>query len=71
MEQSIDKIKETFIKDKIDLVVGGELITFLKFSDNMALLANSENDLDNALVEMVRCFQNNRLKINWNKIKVI
>lgn len=71
MEQSIDEIKETFIKDKIDLVVGGELITFLKFSDNMALLANSENDLDNALVEMVRCFQNNRLKINWNKIKVM
>lgn len=50
----------------------GELISFLKFTDGIALIgASSENDLKRMLEEMVRYFQNYHLKINWNKTKVM
>lgn len=34
VQQSIDEIKETLIRDKIGAIVGGELVSFLKFTDD-------------------------------------
>jgi len=71
VEQSINEIKETLNRDKIGVIVGEEVISFLTFADDIALLSNSEIDLKRMLVEIARCFQNDHLKINWNKIKVM
>jgi len=43
--------------------VGGEIISFLRFADDIALLANNEHDLERALEKMMRCFQKYRLII--------
>jgi len=67
----MNEIKETFTREKIGVIVGGELISFLRFTDNIALVASSENDLKRTLEEIARCFQNYHLKINWNKTKVM
>jgi len=48
--------------------VGGEIISFLRFADDIALLANNEHDLGSALEEMARCFHKYQLIINWQKI---
>ncbi|XP_025425942.1 uncharacterized protein LOC112694624 [Sipha flava] len=58
-------------KEKIGVIVGGELVSFLRFADDIALVASSENDLKRALEEIARCFHNYHLQINWNKTKVI
>jgi len=71
VEQSIKEIKETLNRDKISLRVGGGVISFLRFSNNIALLAISEIDLKRALVEIAKCFQKDHLEINWNKTKVM
>jgi hypothetical protein len=67
VEQAINEIKETFTRDKIGVIVGGELISFLRFADDIALVTSSENDLKRSLKKIARCFQNYHLKINWNK----
>ncbi|KAL4107862.1 hypothetical protein QTP88_018144 [Uroleucon formosanum] len=54
VEQAINEIKETFTRDKIGVIVGGELISFLRFADDIALVASSENDLNRALEEIAR-----------------
>jgi len=71
VEQSANEIKETLNRDKIDVIIGGEVISCLRFADDIALLANSEIDLKRALVEIAICFQKDHLKINWNKTKVM
>ena len=70
-EQYINEIKETITGNKIGVIVKGELISFLRFADDMTLVASSENDLKRALKEKARFFQNYHLKINWNKTKVM
>ncbi|KAL4149828.1 hypothetical protein QTP88_003684 [Uroleucon formosanum] len=71
VEQSINEIKETFTRDQIEVTVGGELISFLRFADDIALVANSEIDLKRALEKIAKGFQNYHLKINWNKTKIM
>jgi len=56
VEQPIKEIRETLLSYKIGIKVGGELISFLRFDDDIALLANNEHDLERALEEMARCF---------------
>jgi len=51
--------------------VGGEIISFLRFIDDIVLLANNEHDLERALEGMARCFQKYYLIINWQKTKVM
>lgn len=51
--------------------MGGEIISFLRFADDIALLADNEHDLERALEEMSRCFQKYQLIINWQKTKVM
>jgi hypothetical protein len=46
--------------------VSGE-ISFLRFADDIALLANNKHDLEKVLEEMTRCFQKYHLMINWQK----
>lgn len=45
VKQSYNKIKETLARDKIGLIIGGELISFLRFADNVALFASTENSV--------------------------
>jgi len=71
VEQPIKEIRETLLRNKIGIKVGGEIISFLRFADDIALLANNEHDLERALEEMARCFQKYQLIINWQKTKVI
>lgn len=71
VEQAINEIKETFIRGKIGVIVGGELVSFLRLADDIALIASNESDLKRALEEIARYFQNYQLKINWNKTKVM
>jgi len=65
-QYSINEIKETFTRDKIEVIVGEEFISFLRFADDIALVASSENYLKRVLEEITRCFQIYHLKINWN-----
>jgi hypothetical protein len=71
VKKPINEIKETLTREKIGVIVGGELVSFLRFADDIALVASSENDLKRALEEIARCFHNYHLQINWNKTKVI
>jgi len=47
--------------------MGGEIISLLRFADDISFLANNELDLERALEEMSRCFQKYQLIINWQK----
>ena len=71
VEQPIKEIRETLLRNKIGIKVGGEIISFLRFADDIALLANNEHDLKRALEEMARCFHKYHLIINWQKTKVM
>jgi hypothetical protein len=51
--------------------VGGEIISFLRFADDIVLLANNEHDLERTLEEIARCFQKYQMIINWQKTKVM
>jgi hypothetical protein len=44
--------------------MGGEIISFLRFADDIALLTNNEYDLEKALEEITRYFQKYHLIIN-------
>jgi hypothetical protein len=41
--------------------MGGEIISFLRFADDITLLTNNEHDLEKALEEIMRCY---KMKIN-------
>jgi len=56
---------------KIGIKVGGEIISFFRFADDIALLANNEHDLERSLEEVARCFQKYQLISNWRKSKVM
>lgn len=57
-------MKKKTLGDNIGVTVKEELISFLRFADNIALFTNSVNDLEKELLEIARCFQNYHLKIN-------
>jgi hypothetical protein len=42
-------------------------MSFLRFSNENALLTNNEHDLEKALEEMMRYFRKYHLIINWQK----
>jgi len=46
VEQPIKEIRETFLRNKKDIKVGEKIISFLRFADDIALLANNEHDLE-------------------------
>lgn len=46
VEQSIKEIRETFLRNKKGIKVGKEIISFLRFTEDIALLANNEHDLE-------------------------
>ncbi|VVC29974.1 Endonuclease/exonuclease/phosphatase,Reverse transcriptase domain [Cinara cedri] len=71
VKQPIKEIRETLFRNKIGIKVGREIISFLRFADDIALLATNEHDLERALEEMSRCFQKYQLIINWQKTKVM
>ncbi|KAL4091332.1 hypothetical protein QTP88_026035 [Uroleucon formosanum] len=48
-EQPIKEIRETLLRNKIGIKVSGEIISFLRFADDMALLANNEHNLEKTL----------------------
>jgi ribosome-interacting GTPase 1 len=51
-------------KTKIGVLVGEELVSFIRFANDIALVASSENDLKRVLEEIAKCFHNNHIKIN-------
>lgn len=48
------KIRETLLNRKISIKVGEEIISFIKFADDIALIASDDDDLEKALEEMAR-----------------
>jgi hypothetical protein len=64
IEQPIKEIREELHRNNIDIKVGGEIISFLRFADDIAQLTNDEHDLEKALEEMTRYFQKYHLIIN-------
>lgn len=71
MESSqIKEIGETLIRNKVGIKMGRELISSLRFADDIALLTNNEHDLERTLKEMTSCFQKYNLIINWQKLKL-
>jgi hypothetical protein len=71
IEQSIKEIRETLHRNNIGIKVGGEIISFLRFANDISLLTNNEHGLKKALNEMTICFQKYHLIINWQKTKVM
>jgi ribosome-interacting GTPase 1 len=47
------------------------IISVIRFSDDIVLLAINEHDLEKTLVEMGRCFEKYNLIINRRKTKVM
>jgi competence protein ComGF len=61
IEQRIKEIRDTLHRNKICIKVGGEIISFLRFTNDIALLTNNEYNLEKALEEMMECY---KMKIN-------
>lgn len=67
IEQFINVLKETFIRNKIGIVVEGVLVSFLfRFLDIIGLLAISVNYLKKAPKDMTDYFQNFTIKMEEN-----
>jgi uncharacterized protein YabN with tetrapyrrole methylase and pyrophosphatase domain len=64
IEQPIEEIRKGMHRNKICINVGDQIISFLRFADDMALLTNNEHDLEKALEKMTRYFQKYHLIIN-------
>lgn len=71
VEQSIQKIKEKFNRQKVGVTVGEELIQTFRFAEDIASITKSEKEMKMALEEMQESFEEFDLKINWRKTKVI
>ena len=66
-EEAINKIK---VK-KIGVKVQGKIIKMFRLADDIALLANTERELEEALNLTETVFNNNNMKINIGKSKAI
>lgn len=70
VEQSIQKIKEKFNRQKVGVTVR-ELIQTFRFVEDIASITKSEKEMKMALEEMQESFEEFDLKINWRKTKVM
>ena len=68
-EEAINEIKEE-IKN-IGVKIQGTTMKILRFADDLALLANTERELKEALNVTGTLFENYNMKINIGKMKVI
>ena len=66
-EKAINRIKEE--TKNIGVKVQGKTIKMLRFADDIALLANTERELEKALNVTKTVFNNYNMKINIGKTK--
>jgi hypothetical protein len=71
IEEPIKELKTKLGRWEIGVKIGGKLISMIRFADDIVLMATSERDLERALEEMKRIFENYHLKINRHKTKVM
>jgi hypothetical protein len=64
IEQFIKETREKLHRYNISIKMGDEIISFLRFADDITLLINNEHDLVKALEEITRYFQKYELIIN-------
>lgn len=57
VEQPIQVIKETLYRQKIEVMVGGELIQMFRFADDFALITKNEKVMKTALKVMQKCIE--------------
>jgi len=71
VEQAIRVIKQKLEEKRIGVIIGGILISLIRFADDIVLLATSESDLQTALIEMDNIFLTLKLNINTEKTRTI
>ena len=71
VEQAIRDIKQKLEEKRIGVIIGGILISMIRFADDIVLLATSENKLQTALIDMDNIFLTFKLNINAAKTKVM
>lgn len=64
-EQTIQEIKEKLNRQKIGVIIKGELVQQIRFTDYIVLITTNEKELEIVLKEMQGCFEEYDLKIKY------
>jgi len=71
LEQAIRDIKQKLEEKRIGIIIGGILISMIRFKEDIVLLATSEKDLQTALTEMDNLLLTLKLNIKMLKTKMM
>jgi len=71
IEKVINIVKAKLTRLNIGIKMGGEIVSMIRFADNIVVVAESEGDIQRAVDEMDEMLRTSEMKINCTKTKIL
>ncbi|KAE9527065.1 hypothetical protein AGLY_013713 [Aphis glycines] len=71
IEKVINIVKERVTRLNVGIKIGGEIVSIIRFADDIVVIAESEGDLQRAVEEMDEMLRTSEMKINSIKTKIL
>ena len=71
IEKVINIVKAKLTRLNIGIKIGGEIVSMIRFADDIVVIAESEGDIQRAVEEMDEMLRTSEMKINSTKTKIL
>jgi len=71
IEKVINMVKAKLIRLNIEIKIGGEIVSMIRFADDIVVIAESEGDIQRAVEEKDEMLRTSEMKINSTKTKIL
>lgn len=71
IEKVINTVKAKLTRLNIGIKIGGEIVSMIRFADDIVVIAESEGEIQRAVEEMDEMIRTTEMKINTTKTKIL